>query len=347
MPKQTARAQSPARPPESTEDSRVAEMDAFLHRPELAANSRRVYQRELQRFLVWTPKAWSDLTPADLALYRDYLTDEVETARGKPLAKSSINSAIAALRSLFNWLVDQGRLNSNPAALVAFEKLPAPMAQTLSNPQLQHIWQALDFLEETYGRDVVLIHLLIHGLKAGEIVGLNIGQFDGRLLRIAPALERDAPTGNLSGNLSGKLSGNLSGKLPSAQSRTVPLRQLSAETLATYLQQRHDQGESLTPATPLLISHHPGRRGDRLTYHGLYLAIAKIGEYAGMPDLYPYQFRHTYASDLILQGIQPRQARRLTGHQSEQSFRRYTQQIQTQQADAIAAFYQVYGEAPP
>ena len=40
-------------------------------------------------------------------------------------------------------------------------------------------------LGETKPRDLALIHLLSHGLRAGEIVALNVGAFDGRLLFLA------------------------------------------------------------------------------------------------------------------------------------------------------------------
>lgn len=53
--------------------------------------------------------------------------------------------------------------------------------------------------------------------------------------------------------------------------------------------------------------------------------------------LHPHAFHHTYATELILQGIDPTHARRLTGHKEEKVFKRYT--LRNEQSAAIAAFY--------
>jgi integrase/recombinase XerD len=174
----------------------------------------------------------------------------------------------------------------------------------------------LEQLGETKPRDLALIHLLSHGLRAGEIVALNVGAFDGRLLFLA-----DTKTN---------------------EPRLVPLRKASAQGLQAYLDWRQARGEVLSEDSPLLLSHHQGRRGERLSYHGLHFAIERIGELAELPQLHPHQFRHTYATELLLQGVDPMHAKRLTGHRSEQAFKRYT--LRSEQEAAIAAFYRAVGE---
>ena len=73
---------------------------------------------------------------------------------------------------------------TNPTAGVKFEKIPLPPAQSLTSEQMQKVWEVIDYLGETKERDRVLIHLLCHGLRAGEIVALNVAAFDGKLLFI-------------------------------------------------------------------------------------------------------------------------------------------------------------------
>ena len=72
-------------------DLRWLKVEEFLNSSNLSLNSRKVYERELKRFLGWTDQAWFDLKPRHIALYKAYLSEEVRTAQGKPLAKSSIN----------------------------------------------------------------------------------------------------------------------------------------------------------------------------------------------------------------------------------------------------------------
>jgi integrase/recombinase XerD len=49
-------------------------------------------------------------------------------------------------------------------------------------------------------------------------------------------------------------------------------------------------------------------------------------------DFHAHQFRHTFATNLILKGMNPYHVMTLTRHKSPQNFRRYTKA-----ADAIAA----------
>jgi integrase/recombinase XerD len=92
----------------------------------------------------------------------------------------------------------------------------------------------------------------------------------------------------------------------------------------------------------MLLSHHAARRGQRLSYHGIYYAVERLGRWAELPDLHPHQFRHTYASELLAQGVDPMHAKRLTGHRSDQAFKRYV--LRSEQEAAIAAFYRAIGE---
>lgn len=75
---------------------------------------------------------------------------------------------------------------------------------------------------------------------------------------------------------------------------------------------------------------------------GIYFAIEKIGELAEIPQLHPHSFRHTYSTELLLMGVDQTHARKLTGHQSEKAFRRYT--LRGEQEAAITAYYRAVGE---
>ncbi|MBD2365099.1 site-specific integrase [Anabaena minutissima FACHB-250] len=299
-------------------DIRWIKVLEFLRSTNLAPNSRKMYERELKRFLGWTQLHYHELRPRHLGLYKEYLRDEVKTDSGKPLSKSSINAGVAALKSFFKWMcyTYPDIIATNPTLGIKLEKVPLPPAQSLTDEQMERVWSALELLGETKQRDTALVHILSHGLRAGEIVQLNVGSFDGKLLFL-PDTKTNEP-------------------------RLVPLRKESREVLQEYLRSRSSQGEELNSLTPLMISHHASYKGERLSYHGIYFAVEKIGELAGIEDLHPHQFRHTYATDLLLMGVDPSHARKLTGHQSEKAFRRYT--LRSEQEAAIAAYYRAIGE---
>ncbi|BBD62904.1 phage integrase family protein (plasmid) [Nostoc sp. HK-01] len=303
-----------------TTDIRHVKVLEFLRSNNLSVNSRKLYERELKRFLGWTQLHYNELRPRHLALYKEYLRDEVQTDTGKQLSKSSINAGISALKSFFKWMcyTYPEIIATNPTLGIKLEKIPLPPAQSLTPEQMEKVWAALELLGETKPRDTALVHILCHGLRAGEIVELNVGSFDGKLLFL-PDTKTNEP-------------------------RLVPLKKESREVLTEYLRSRSEQGEELNSLTPLMISHHASFKGERLSYHGIYFAVERIGELAGIEELHPHSFRHTYATDLLLLGVDPGHARKLTGHQSEKAFRRYT--LRSEQEAAISAYYRAIGEEP-
>lgn len=195
-------------------DLRYFKVQEFIRSCGLSPNTRKVYERELKRFLNWTELHWQELRSRHIGQYKEYLMEQVETEQKKRLSKNSINSALTALKSFFNWLslTYPEILSTNPTVGVKFEKVPIPPAQSLTKEQVQQVWAALEQLGETQQRDTVLVHILSHGLRAGEIVTLNLAAFDGRLLFLADT-KTDEP-------------------------RLVPLRRSSCEVVKDYLQWR-------------------------------------------------------------------------------------------------------------
>ncbi|MCY6493893.1 tyrosine-type recombinase/integrase [Leptolyngbya sp. GGD] len=303
-------------------DIRSVKVREFLNAGGFESNTRRNYERELYRFLMWSELLWSEIKPHHLnAHYLRYLTEEVRTSQGKPLSTSSRNLAVMALRSFFAWLhkTYPDLAPTNPAIGLKGKAIPLPEAQSLTEEEQALVWSAVDQRGETQLRDRALVHILSHGLRAGEVVDLNLGAignhtmdgFSGKVLFIADT-KTDRP-------------------------RIVPLDPTSWVEIDSYLNWRRSQGEELSCDRPLLLSHHVTRRGERLTYHGIYFAIEKIGELAEIQNLHPHLFRHTYLTELLLDDIDPTHARRLGGIESESVFRRYT--LRAEQEAAINAFF--------
>lgn len=306
----------------SPTDIRSVKVREFLNAGGFESNTRRNYERELYRFLMWSELLWSEIKPHHLnAHYLRYLTEEVRTSQGKPLSTSSRNLAVMSLRSFFAWLhkTYPDLAPTNPAIGLKGKAIPLPEAQSLTEEEQALVWIAVDQRGETQLRDRALVHILSHGLRAGEVVDLNLGAignhttdgFSGKVLFIADT-KTDRP-------------------------RIVPIDPVAWVEIEAYLEWRRNEGEELGHDRPLLLSHHVTRRGERLTYHGVYFAIEKIGELAELENLHPHLFRHTYLTELLLDNIDPSHARRLGGIESETVFRRYT--LRAEQEAAINAFF--------
>ena len=305
---------------ENRPDLRLERVREFLYSSNLAANTQKSYRLELERFVRWSDKAWIDVTPRDIARFKRYLMQECFNDRGKPLSASSVNQALTALKSFFKWFQLSGYLDHStvlPTAAVKFEKLGTPLPRHLSTEQMEAIWQVLSGEEDIDLRDRSLLAVLTHGLRAEDVSLLNVGNYDGVRLRFTRKKDKGEAI--------------------------VPLRQAARNHVDAYLEQRRSQREVLTSESPLFLSYDFRTPGKRLGYQGIYyFAKIKLGKAAGIVDLTPHRFRHTYASELVELGIDSLLARSLTGHRSEKVFERYI--VGKRLAAAEDAFFQAIGE---
>lgn len=284
-----------------TGDLRLERVKEFLQASNLAANTRKSYRIELERFVTWSNKAWIDATPRDIARFKAYLKEECRTRQGKQLSASAINQALTALKSFYKWFQEAGYLELTevlPTAAVKFEKLGEPLPRHLSHEQMELIAQAVKGDRDIDLRDRALLAVLTHGLRAEDVSTLNVGNFDGVRLQFIRKKDKSEAI--------------------------VPLRQTAREPIEAYLEQRQAQQEVLTNSSPLFLTYDPRGGGQRLGYQGIYyFTKVRLGEAAKIEDLTPHRFRHTYATELVELGIDSLLARTLTGHKSEKVFERY------------------------
>ncbi len=78
---------------------------------------------------------------------------------------------------------------------------------------------------------------------------------------------------------------------------------------------------------------------------GLYYIFRELAASAGIADLTPHLLRHTFATNLLLYGMDSLHARTLTRHKSEASFQRYIKRARAVAAER--AYYQAIGEEAP
>src|ERR1700692_314748 len=94
----------------------------------------------------------------------------------KGLSKTSVARSLAALRSLYRWLAQEGVVEQNPAALVATPKLPKKLPRV---PTVEEVCNVLDagMPEESAfpERDQVILELLYGcGIRNSELIGINV-----------------------------------------------------------------------------------------------------------------------------------------------------------------------------
>lgn len=218
----------------------------------------------------------------------------------KGLSKTSVARSLAAVRSLYRWLAQEGVVDQNPAKLVATPKLPKKLPRV---PTIEEMNSVLDGpMPETAAfpeRDRLMLELLYGcGIRNSELTGINIDDIrlsaEAILIRGKGKKERYVPFGE-------------SAKV--ALSAYMPARQ-------TVLSGAHKN------ANALLIN----QRGGRLTTRSVGRIIKRIAVSKGLsPDVHPHTLRHAFGTHMLEEGADLRAIQELLGHERLATTQRYTQ----------------------
>ena len=287
---------------ESTEIRR-SRIEEFLDARSLAANTRKAYQDDLLRFVAWIQEPWNSITPRQVTQFKMFLL-QVDDKGVRSLSDASAKRILQTLKNFLGWMTRSGYIDRDPSHDVHLPKLQEPEANHLTDEQVSAIFNAA--MESSLpDRNMALLSILRHGLRAQETSNLNKGDFDGQRVKI---------------------------RMAKADSKgSVPIDLDAQLWIERYLQWRESQGDVLTDESPLLASHSNRNAGDRMGYHAIQKLMKSISKTVGF-DFHAHQFRHTFATNLVLKGMNPYHAMTLTRHKSAQAFRRYTKA-----ADELAA----------
>ena len=290
-------------------------VEEFLRSRELSANTRKAYQRQLQQFYDWNEQqAWHRVSHRDIDRYKQFLKEQI-SARGQKLSPATINQALATLKSFFKWLTVKDYIPKNPTLTVELLKDPAKLPQDLEPQQMVQLFDALDYRTTSAVRDRAILHVLDHGLRASEVCHLDIGDYDGRRLTV-----RQAKWGS---------------------DGRVPLKPEATRAIDSYLGWMLRQGFAVTLESPLFISLSNNSRGDRLGYSGVYELVKDLAALSGIEDLHPHRLRHTFGTQLVMQGMNPLLAKRAMRIRSDQVFARYSDRAL--EAKTEEEFWKLYG----
>jgi len=272
----------------------VADFLRHLQEKNSSPHTIKAYTGDLANFSAYAgSRNWKQI---DHIVIRGFLSQLYE----KGLSKTSVARALAALRSLYRWLAQEGEVDQNPAKLVATPKLPKKLPRV---PTIEEMNFVLDGnMPETAAfaeRDRLMLELLYGcGIRNSELTGINLD--DIRLSAEAILIR-------------GK------GK----KERYVPFGDSVKTALPAYLQARQTLlSETRKNSNALLIN----QRGGRLTTRSVGRIIKKIAVAKGLsPDVHPHTLRHAFGTHMLEEGADLRAIQELLGHERLATTQRYTQ----------------------
>ena len=258
------------------------------------------YRHYLGRFLEFCEK---EKTPAEITLddknnYRLFLnryTDE----KGRELSKKTQNYHLIALRAFLKYLA-KNDVKSLAAEKIELGKIPERTVEFLSVEELKRLFEAVDTTKKAGLRDLAILETLFStGLRVSELQKLNRSQVN---LQTREFMVR------------GK------GQKP----RIVFLSEKACTILNDYLNTRADNFE------PLFVNN--GRNIDIADQEGLRLStvsiqsiVRKYALKAGIvKKVTPHTLRHSYATNLLMNGADLRSVQEMLGHSSVTTTQIYT-----------------------
>lgn len=269
----------------------------------------KAYRGDLDEFAAYVgSRGWKQI---DHLAIRGFLSRLYE----KGLEKASVARALAAVRSLYRWLAQEGVVEQNPAALVSTPKLPKKLPRV---PTIEEMNSVLDGkMPEVAAfpeRERMMFELLYGcGIRNSELIGIDL---------------EDIRLSNEAILIRGK------GK----KERYVPFGDSVRVALASYLPSRQRMLAECKKNSPALLIN---RRGGRLTTRSVGRIIKKIAVAKGLsPDVHPHTLRHAFGTHMLEEGADLRAIQEMLGHERLSTTQRYTQL-------SIKHVLQVYDQTHP
>jgi integrase/recombinase XerD len=238
------------------------------------------YLAEIRRFV---GHAGDGAVAADSAALARYLDERAVRDRINP---RSAAKAIAALRSFFRFVIDEGLRKDNPASLLEAPRREERLPEALPGEAVDALLALIKTDTPAGLRDRALFELVYSsGLRVSEAVGLDIDDcfFDEAVVRVT-------------------------GK--GGKERFVPFGSAAETALRAYLTDGRPHFLKITRKTSALFLSRFGRRLGR---KGIWKNYAALAARNGVSSRL-HSLRHSFATELLAGGADLRSVQELLGH---------------------------------
>jgi len=271
----------------------------------LSYKSQENYSRFLKRFLDWielnklTNLKPHELTPEHIYEYKTYLSRNYTTRDKKPLKRVTQNYYLIAVRSLLTYFADKDIISLPPEKIKLAKQSGERKVSFLNLAQIERLLNVINTKTTTGLRDRAILETLFStGLRVAELCSLTRDQ-----IRI------DNDTKVLEISIVGK----------GEHLRTVFISPRAIIWLKKYLNTRLDKEKAL------FIGYKGTNPGKCLTTRSIERLVKKYVVIAGLPiTTTPHTLRHSFATDLLIKGVDLRIVQEFLGHRNISTTQIYT-----------------------
>ena len=295
----------------------VMYVDKFLYYEEVilgkSFNTIRGYRRDLLQFMEYLEEYEEihNFEEIEMMTFRSFIAylnspkrlekdentkDMKKKAKLKPVSKRSINRKISALRTFFKYLQEIKVIETNKASYINVPKFEKELPNVINRDDLNRLRHVISTEKITGIRDRLIIELLYSsGLRSIELINLSefIIDIEEREIRVV-----------------GK--GN--------KERITFFSENAKKWLIKYIEEKKKQYANYTREVLIVNS-----KGKKLTTRSLRRLISAHAHEAGIEkEITPHVFRHSFATELLNNGVDIRYLQELLGHSSIAATQIYT-----------------------
>jgi len=269
----------------------------------LSSKSQENYTRFIERFFFWLKSnKLENIKPHELTKdhiweYRVFLSRKYPSKTKKPLKRSTQNYYLIALRALLSYFSARD-ITCIPSDKIKLSKgKKETLVKFLNIEQLEKLFNAPNVSTIQGLRDRAILETFFStGMRIAELVSLNREQ-----IKIKTGFEL-----------------GIIGK--GGRPRTVYFSENAINCLRKYLEKRTDKEKAL------FINYRSRKDASkRLTPRAIEKLIKKYSVIAGIPiSTTPHVLRHSFATDLLTQGVDLRTVQEFLGHKNITATQIYT-----------------------
>lgn len=247
-----------------------------------SANTINSYMHDVVRFasaMVERGISVQEVLAKDVESYIVNMTKEGKSA-------STVTRTLASIKSLYNYLLSLGAVQSNPAKISAPTKVERKLPQVLTGKEVEIFLAQPDCSDRKGFRDRAMMELLYAtGIRVSELIALNLEDLN---------LEKGALRCESKGRV-----------------RQIPLYSVAVQAMTEYVQIVRPKLVGNEEEHALFVNMN----GERMSRQGFWKLVKYYQQKAGIDkDITPHTLRHSFAAHMLENGADLHAIQTMMGH---------------------------------
>ena len=254
----------------------------------LSQNSVAAYVNDISKLIDYLDKNYSKVGPLKVKL--EHLKGFIAWLNEREISPRTQARTISGIKSFYKYLLIEGKITSDPTALIESPKIGRKLPDVLSMDEIDSLINAVDLSKAEGQRNKAMLETLYScGLRVSELVGLKITNlfFEQGYIKVEGKSEKE---------------------------RLVPVSSKAIEEVNRYLHEYRKRLKVAKDSENILFLN---RRGRKLSRVMIFTIIKNLAESIGLEkSISPHTFRHSFATHLINGGADLRAVQEMLGHES-------------------------------